>query len=409
MFAYRTGCFSVHPENVGGLLIKYWIMEETLHRVIRVVDRIAVRVPEWAVIAGVFVVSILMQLPNLREIAHGAPEAETILEIAEDPFSQVERMDGSHGEKKAFRLLVPAMMRLLGGSSTYHVYALLVGANILYLSASYFVIRRGTGDKTFSLIAVCALSLTYSGACGFLDTKGWADAVPLAFLVLAMLKVHPVVVTLCLVSGVLGDERVLMGIPYVILWQVILRKGSWTLAVSDLWADRSMIAAGLLSVVAFVAARLALVFGFGFDIKLGGVGPYVLFQHNPDMYSVSFWSGFEALWLIVFLWLIAVFKVWTRFLSFGLMLYMLVSVTACYMVFDVTRSLCYLLPALLFALVMVYRSVSGREKALALLFGIMIVCGIAPSTNYYGIGVRDYTPAPFRSVVYLRTFFPAQH
>ncbi|MDD4348432.1 MAG: hypothetical protein PHF70_04940 [Opitutales bacterium] len=57
---------------------------------------------------------------------------------------------------------------------------------------------------------------------------------------------------------------------------------------------------------------------------------------------------------------------------------------------------------------MVYRSFSKREYALALLFGVMIVCGIAPSSNYYGSGVRDYTPAPFRAVVCMREFIQTQ-
>ncbi|MBN2234985.1 MAG: hypothetical protein JW706_07530 [Opitutales bacterium] len=371
-------------------------------------DRVVARIPEWAVIIGVVLVSVFMQFPNLKEIRYGAPAAETILEIAEDPFSQVEREDGSHGEKKAFRLLFPAIVRLCGCSNTWHVYALLLVANILYLAACYFVIRNGTGDKTVSMIALCALALTYSGACGFLDTKGWADAVPLALVILAMLRIHPFVVTLCLFAGVMGDERVLMAIPYVILWQTAQRKGSYDLTVSDLWADRSMLVAGLVSVLAFGFFRGLLIHIHGFEVKLGGVGPRVLLQHNPDVYSVSFWSGFEALWLILFLWIVTVFRHWKRAIAIALLLYVLASVVACYMVFDVTRSLCYLLPALLFALVMVYRSFSKREYALALLLGVMIVCGIAPSSNYYGIGVRDYTPAPFRAVVYMREFLQTQ-
>lgn len=383
-------------------------MEESFQGFCRYMDRVAGRIPDWAAIVGVVFVSVFMQFPNLKEIRHGAPEAETILEIAKAPFAQIEKEEGSHGEKKAFRLLVPAMMRLFGGSNTYQVYALLVSANIVYLSACYFVLRSGTGDKAFSMIALCALSLTYSGACGFLDTKGWADAVPLAFVILAMLRIHPLVVALCLFAGVMGDERALMAIPYVILWQTAQRKGSCNLTVSDLWADRSMLAAGLVCVLAFGFVRWLLIHVYGFEVKLGGVGPRVLLQHNPDMYSVSFWSGFEALWLILFLWMLTVFRNWKRNIAIALLLYVLASVVACYMVFDVTRSLCYLLPALLFAVVMVYRSFSKREYALALLFGVMIVCGIAPSTNYYGIGVRDYTPAPFRAVVYLREFIQTQ-
>lgn len=382
-------------------------MEESFQGFCRYMDRVAGRIPDWAAIVGVVFVSVFMQFPNLKEIRHGAPEAETILEIAKTPFSQVEKREGSHGEKKAFRLLVPAIARLCGCSKPYHVYALILGANIVYLAACYVVIRNGTGDKAFSMIALCALALTYSGACGFLDTKGWADAAPLAFVILAMLRIHPLVVALCLFAGVMGDERALMAIPYVILWQTTQRKGSYNLTVSDLWADRSMLAAGLVSVLAFGFVRWLLIHVYGFEVKLGGVGPRVLLQHNPDMYSVSFWSGFEALWLILFLWMLTVFRNWKRDIAIALLLYVLASVVACYMVFDVTRSLCYLLPALLFAVVMVYRSFSKREYALALLFGVMIVCGIAPSSNYYGSGVRDYTPAPFRSVVYLRTILPA--
>lgn len=297
----------------------------------------------------------------------------------------------------AYRPLPPLLAHLLGGGV---ITSLLLPyfASVAMLTFVFVAIHQRL-DEAFAW-AVTLLVATTSAVFWPNCMVGYSD--PFAHLFAALLLVNRsrAMLFLCIVAGLMSDERFLLALPFVWLWRGGFNKGSdwnktdWSVAVAAL--------------VCYAALRHGL--------KTGWVGPGI---PAPKVYS-TMWESFLSLhpygqtwtmwcanafggfrWAGILLGVGAVYA-WRRgerantvVLCFTL----LAAMAGSLMVFDVTRSIGFAFPAILVGTV--WLAGSGNIRALRAVRWTAVVCLVTPT---YWVTedfiVWWWRPLPLRAIAF---------
>jgi hypothetical protein len=342
----------------------------------------------WMVL--IVVTALFWQFPHLKEI----PESggfKALIQISDSLCQQVEFEPGSHLEKKTLRPLVPAIIRVFQIQMPWAIYVTLGLVNTAFLWVVFKAVRQKTGDDGLSLLFVCALAFTYSGMNGWLDTKGWADAYPLFFLAMGLLVKNPLGQGICIFLALTGDERSMLAIPWIVGWHA----REFATSRGDAWSARNILNSmkgPTLSMIGYLVFRLGLHHGLGFEGKWGLIGKTSLTLLHPDAIQMGVWSCFEACWILPILTIHALWTKGERGSSVIFSTVLIVSTCACFLVIDVTRSLCYLFPMLPLCVCILrdrWKDTAGSTSNL--IQTVAWVCLLAPTMNFHGI--TSYYPA----------------
>jgi hypothetical protein len=334
----------------------------------------------WAL----FVAFVLTTFPNyprlLYDQAYDREQCSwsAIAEKRDDLFKDMltTHEAGSHDAKLTFRILVPAVARILGlGKLGIFVLQSLCGVALLWAVGR--IAHRATGDLVSALFVTCGVASTWAGTTAFIELRGMFDGEALLLVALSALLETPWLTAAAVFLCGWTDERGLVATSLVYLYHVNRRhrRGHGGIA--------SFFGATPLSVVigwaGYVASRLAIIRIYGIATDTAGVSPRVaLIQFNN--LPAGAWTALEGGWLLV---LAAVVILARRRRPVFLAMYLgaiaiLVATSMC--VYDITRSMAYLLPSLFVAL-----DVLGEVESVP---DLRVLCGTSSlvsilSPNYY--------------------------
>jgi hypothetical protein len=290
----------------------------------------------------------------------------------------------SHADKLAYRGFLPLLNQLIGAG-----FWTLVGANHLAVVMTFWLIyllcRRTTGDAALATMATWTYAATWAGSWGFND-RVCGDAVAIAWL-LGAIAVRPGwLVALQLLMAGLCDERAIIAAPLVALfrwWEQNPPLGAADRNDPVSTSPRAVARAVLGGVLAYLACRGAVSWAFNLHPSSSMMADSgILLYHFFVSYPAAIFGVFEFLWIFPVL-LIgscalapAAGPRWAGAFALALLL----AAAPGFLVWDIERSLCYLLPGILAAIIFSPKNEDGKFTALAVIF-VTNLLWLAPNAS----------------------------
>jgi hypothetical protein len=260
----------------------------------------------------------------------------------------------------AYRIVQPLLAHALGWCGDRRDLAALLGspgiaylALILTLACCHWALRQRFSSAV-SLLTTLALATTM--VTQWTNTAwGHPDSLTLLPIALMLISRHPLLVTACVFIGFLNDERLVLAIPFLVLWWWPEAE-SWKKSLSKFLAPGLAVCLGLGFVLLVRVVLAQGLIGPGIDdaYRSGGLfsGPFSrIWQPNewPGL-AVMVLLGFRWLWLIP---LFAVSFLWRQRGAFRILIYAL-SLSAAslstFTVADVSRSFAFVFPCIIVGL-----------------------------------------------------------
>lgn len=304
----------------------------------------------------------------------------------------------------AYRLTLPVIAWLLN-LPTLVALALPFVANVLLLVGVFRLIEQRI-DKATALLTTIAVSLSWAFfPCNWMPAE-FTDTVSHFCAVLMMFNAGPICTIGALLVGLVNDERMLIAVPFVMLWHFPVSFSLEWLRKICLW-------------LLFVSSTIAVYLLYRNALTVGWIGAGI---SNPDTYkSMEFqlqevkqpFFGSWAAWMLNiagafrWLWLLAPFLILvlikrSRWLLLAIWTSSLfVATLASFLVWDVGRSVGYVLPAWFVAIAELYavdRSIFGK-----VFFRVVLALIVSPVVFFTPSFVPIWhTPLP---IVWLRSAF----
>ena len=246
----------------------------------------------------------------------------------------------SHNSKLTFRLTVPVVAHVLHLRRT----GVLIGTAFVGILLLYTVLKIAesvTGDRGMAFLVCLAIACVWPGLAAFHDLRGgYYDAVALCLLLLSMAAEWPALAGICAFLAAWTDERALIALPLVLLFGAT--------------NARARVAAIAIAGAGYAVTRAALAFLYGWTTNTAGAG-FGVFRHQASMIPLGIWTGLGGCWILVFASIYVLLRN-KQFLTLALFALALALVlAAASMVFDLTRSAAYCLPAVFVALAILQR------------------------------------------------------
>ena len=248
-----------------------------------------------------------------------------------------------HESKRAFRILIPSIAHVLHIDYLgVFILETLLGIVFLYLIFDYFL--NITNDYLLSCYLLFGVSSIYLGKSAFLDIGAFYDF--FAFfvsLLIIRLSYFLVIFTLC-VMGSFIDERFIIAMPLLVLFKTYNSPNMGVLLKSA--------SPFVLAVITVTIIRVYLSHAFGLHVPMGNGSDIGIsaFQKDFQYLPLGFFSGLEFLWLIIAYALFELIKSGQKKLAIAYSTATFSIIVASFMVFDITRSITYVYPSFLLAI-----------------------------------------------------------
>lgn len=272
----------------------------------------------------------------------------------EAPFEPRIYTPGSHEAKMAVRLTVPLIINLLCiPPAGFIVVQFLVG--ILMLTALVKLFYDLTNDRLSTAFLMVGLCCTYFGAAFFFDVMGMFDAFSYTILVLMMFYRNAIALSILVIVGAFTDERVIIAAPIAILWHVCrdnisILKQSWS-SLFNIFVRNSQAIGIILGAIVYIFTRLYILNHYHLNTDNGFVGLSALSANAlGGALEVGLFSALEAFWIIVIASLAILVSTGAYRLLILFVLAALPIYGGAFLVFDITRSICYGTPVILISL-----------------------------------------------------------
>jgi hypothetical protein len=330
-------------------------LPQVRHTVLRVAETLTTR---FSLVVQTFLVlclSLFLAFPNYESVndASAANTWEPVFEKTRNPLFDLNEKyrSGSHAANLNFRLTVPVIARLLGLG--------IVGILIIHGIAGFFLIylvgaisRKISKDDIAALFMMVLVGSIFAGVCSFVQLRGgFYDGIAILFLLAALFFKNPFLIGLFTFLTAWTDERGLIASQLVLLFHLI-QNGTVKLTLKSLF--RRVPAAIYLAWFLYLGMRYVLATQFGLHTATREMG-HSQFLDQINMIPFGSWTALEGGWVLVGLAIVILIRrklYTTMFLYFfGVMLVLIISLS----VFDITRSMAYVLPALFIALLILVR------------------------------------------------------
>ena len=278
-----------------------------------------------------------------------------------------------------FRVTVPLIASMLGiGLKGTLVLQFLTGILIFLLVGS--IVERETGNRLIAFYATLLVALIYPGTAAFLESRYYFDSFAYLFLLAALWFRSPVSIGFLVLLAGFTDERALIASGFVFLWWTIKEGGDYSRSKS-FFNKRSV--AVVIALIIYIGIRLFLQSHYGIQTWSEARSEFLLFdQINNSVMGI--WSGLEAGWILVSLATI-VMIIKERWLALSVFVGVIaVQVVAALSVVDITRSMGYLLPSLLVAILILV-----KEKEVNLKTYVVVACFVSLIALNYGVGGKS--------------------
>lgn len=285
------------------------------------------------------------------------------------PLRPLNLAASSHGAKLAFRLTVPIIAKLLN----LNIVGLFFIQFIALITMFFCVISLSeaiTKDRVTSAFISFGFALIFPGNVLVSDLRGIFDSVSYCLVILTMCLNSVFLIFFSTLLAAYADERAFIVTGFIFAWFILKEinlKEENTFKPIKINARAAAVFAAW---IVYFTLRFALLHFFGLRTTSQGCRQF-LAQING--LCISIWTGLEGFWIIVAvsLFLLFVFKKYLFLFIYCLLMF--ISIFVAGSVFDVTRSMGYLIPAIFISLYIIkqYESVEFVRK-LALLS--LIVC-----------------------------------
>lgn len=359
------------------------------------------RTRRWRAAATLVILlaALLMSFPSLDGIGGG--DWNVIHQVGRHPFTDLGFDQAGHAGKFLYRVTMPIVGETLGLSPAgYMVLQALFGVLMVY--ALLVALERVTRDRVTTFLFALAACMTYGGVVAFVETRGNFDGVALALLVVALAWPRPAVIGSMVFLAAWTDERALLASGLLLACFAFERAVRDSELTENGMVVRgggrrgtAQMAAVLAAAVAYAVSRGAVATAFDLPQPTGGVGPSVLLDQLNNA-AVGIWTGLEGLWIPLLLALLLLWRARMRLLATFTGAVIAVIVLFALSVVDITRSMAYLLPAVVFSAVvmatMLPRSVVHRvalvSLAMSAVWPIYYVGGKSSIWWYYPLPIH---------------------
>lgn len=272
---------------------------------------------------------------------------------------------GSHEAKRTFRLVPPILVRFLH-LQPWTYFALQVALGVLTLALIARLVEGAGFSRREALAFAVALSSTIIGATWFADTRPLFDALALSALVFALATPNAVLVFVAVSAAVWTDERALIAAVSILVWHWLRERNRAAIATAA-------------AVAMYGVVRYWLTVHYAIVVDRQWVGLSVLnpsIRYAPLALAISL----EALWALLIVGLVAMVRS-RRFQAIAIAAAALLASFVAVLVYDVSRSAAYLLPALIVVTAEGLRNSRLRRE---LLVGCAVACTLMPTAIVTG-------------------------
>lgn len=338
--------------------------------------------------------SLLRAFPNYNVLRKpGVAESwnATAVKAADLTADMARRYDpSSHEAKLSFRLTVPAIVRILhlGVAGQLLLFAL---CSALLLASVLALSEHITGSRVAAAYIALGIACAWPGMLGIHHLLGgFYDSVALLLLLCALAAPAMPLAAAALFLAAWTDERSLAAAALLVTFAVLRR-------------DRLRALAFVAACGAYILSRGIFAEAFGIGTATAAIGLQQLLANFP-LLPLGVWSGLSGLWLMVAaaLTILAVQRRYGMLSAFAAGLGLVTAPAL--LVYDLTRSLSYALPAVLLALEVVTHA--ERPQTVVRLSLIAALVSVAVPTWFVQSGNASWMlPLPyqlFRLLVYPR-------
>lgn len=354
----------------------------------------------WIIILSIFLPFLVLffSYPSYELIHTEFAEGwQAVLNQANKPFSNTNYEPSSHQAKLAFRLTMPIIAHIFHlGITGILMFQGLIGILLFYFSTKLF--ERITEDKVSALLLTFSLAFIYAGRVSFTEIRGVFDGLSLFLLVFSMYFKNPTLIFLGIFLTSWTDERGLIASAIVFLFWLYAKESygkrifnKQTIAIVVAW-------------IAYFTSRYFVALTFNFSTNTAGTG-LKLFIEQTNNLPIGIWSALEGNWIFIFISLFILFKqkkyLFFFFYVWGILIMLLVAMS----VFDITRSMAYLLPAMFLSIIII----KEIETKTTLRQTILLAATLSFLYPAYYTGGAYYTlwiyPLPLQLLRHLKDLF----
>jgi len=257
----------------------------------------------------------------------------------------------SHLDKLTFRAFLP----LLNQIAPFGVWTLVIACHLgalVILWFTYKLISLQSRDRVSGALVSWAVAASFAGQWGFHDYLV-GDSVAVSLLIAAMLSRNEFIIFLLILAASFTDERAIASVPLVVLYHTLRERGGAYLNSSKFLPTICKSYPFIAAVCAYILLRFALIKYFGLSTGSSGVGSIdILRQRLYSDFPGNFFRVFEFLWfmpaLVLIEWSGTRKSVRIRLLTY--VTFLALAALPSMLVWDIDRSLFYMLPGILLAI-----------------------------------------------------------
>ncbi|MFM2284290.1 MAG: hypothetical protein RL222_1794 [Bacteroidota bacterium] len=302
------------------------------------------------------------------------PFWERIFVQAAHPLTNFNYDPASHESKQAFRLLIPLLIRFTG----LHIAGMIVLQHLVgMMSILLFtqIAYRITADKIITILLTLAYVSLGVGRSSFISNCALFDGFAFFFLLLSLRFSSVFLIFLSLTCAAWIDERGLIASSLIFVWYLM-------------YGNKKQVAAVVLAWIVYFALRFYLAHAFGLHTSTGAVG-FHIFVNQMNNAPMGLWTGMEGFW-VMFMMSLAVLW-WKKQWHYLLMLSGSVAIIAivALMVIDISRSMFYMLPAIIIALRIVKENETTQHFS-ALVWITLLLSALFPAYIVGDVNVLNW-------------------
>ncbi len=311
-----------------------------------------------------------------------------ILHQTTNPFNRTEYNGSSHQANLAFRLTPILLARIFSIGSVYGYLIFQFFCLVLLFTVISRLLKKIIDDPVVYYLLTLSISLTFVGNVLCSDYRGFFDVVAFLCLSASMLFNNTKLILLTLLLAYFTDERALIASGLIYVYFVFEnRQDVQTISFKSFFSFQPKLIGIISSWVSYLAIRVTLTYFFELKSNNEVLVDYLFTEtiHQINLLPFGLWTALEGFWILVLLSVIVLIqeRKW-----FALCLYFVASFVVVFVaiwVFDITRSMAYLLPSIFLSLTILSKS----QNPLVLRYislGVLLLC-IFPT--YYAGGSNE--------------------
>jgi hypothetical protein len=330
--------------------------------------------PVMAVLVSLFSAFPSYDIANKPEMSENWV---AILNQVQDPFKANQYFEGSHAANLSFRLTPVLLARILRVETINGFLILQFASFLLFMVVVAKAFQRITADFVVQALLTFGLSLTFAGNVLCSDYRGMFDVLSFLFLTVAITFNNSMIIYGSLLLAFFTDERALIASGLVYVFFIVERSP----AISAIHVKSFFLfhQAKLLAItgswITYLVLRLILSNYFGLSTNSAGMINYLFSEtiNQINIFPLALWTGLEGFWLMIILSLVIIFQHNNRLLFFAYSLCLAAVSFVAIWVFDITRSMAYLLPSVFIGLLLLQKTQS-KISIRYFSFFVLVLC-----------------------------------